>query len=247
MNIHETQSAAEDPQPVKPNGRAGKDEFAAPPPPLPKPPKAPRSLVDDFGKDPFAAPAPTAPPKKKAKGGAVTIGKPKADMFFQPHPDPEMRGFYFIIPSTFGSSRPSLLIHPDVAAVHPAICKRVMLVLCATADRNFFLWPIPQQDRFGNLNDWHRSAMEELEDSFGKWTRLEAKERNYESSDVEDEDKPADPEWPTKSFPQIVREAFVDHIIERLDDPRLLKIVGRKRASKGTAPVTETPEETSEA
>jgi hypothetical protein len=89
-----------------------------------------------------------------------------------------------------------------------------------------FLWPVPVTTTDVRILEWHRSAREGAEMAMHKWVRVQANMNlgayeMFEASGVIPE-----PEWPSAFFPEMLRIAFSDRLIDRLDHPVVKRLRG---------------------
>jgi len=101
-------------------------------------------------------------------------------------------------------------------------------VLYTTINRQgiLFLWPIRLPGEDGRLNDWSKSALEAAEMAKTRWIRLIAN-RALGAYDVYNPvGNLPEPEWPGVSFQEVIRIAFRDKLISRMDHPVLRRLRG---------------------
>jgi hypothetical protein len=89
-----------------------------------------------------------------------------------------------------------------------------------------YLWPVKLPPPDGRQMEWHRSAAEAAELAMDKWIRVSANmslgayELFQATGDL------AEPDWPELAFPEILKIAFRDHMIDREDHPVVRRLRG---------------------
>jgi len=101
-----------------------------------------------------------------------------------------------------------------------------MLLTAVTRQGNVFLWPIRMPDEMGRLDEWNRSGLAAAKLAEKQWIRLAANRSlgAYETF-IATGDLPA-PEWPDKTFRELLRIAFRDKYIDTLDHPVVKRLRG---------------------
>ena len=89
------------------------------------------------------------------------------------------------------------------------------------------LWPVKLPGPDGKHNEWHRSAAEAAERAMERWVRVTP--RTCRSAPTRCSRRNGDlpePVWPDLSFPEILKIAFRDHIVDRADHPLVQRLRG---------------------
>jgi hypothetical protein len=182
--------------------------------------------MDDFDLDSFrASPTPLTAP---VDGGvaAVRVRKPRGTDYVFVHP--EWRELIWIIPEDFKRRREAHLVLPMVAASHLDICRKVLLVPYCGDDSNYYFWPVPQEDATGRINDYNKSAMQQIARSVGRWSQFVANLGNQSYTLFEMVDQREAPSWPAGGVKFLIKKAFEDRIISAKDHPLFRQLRGRK-------------------
>jgi hypothetical protein len=155
----------------------------------------------------------------------VPVRKPNRQDFVRVHPDPKYR----LTPAAIievKEDREVYLITPNMAQVLPGEFSTVTLYLAINRQGVPFLWPVKLPKPDGKHNEWHRSAAEAAERAMGKWVRvtssmsLGAYEIFKASGDL------PEPVWPDIPFPEILRIAFRDRIVDRPEHALVQRLQG---------------------
>jgi hypothetical protein len=89
------------------------------------------------------------------------------------------------------------------------------------------LWPVRLPGPDGKHLEWHRSAAEAAEMAQTKWIKIRANTSlgAYEILEAQNPNIP-EPVWPTEPFPEILRVAFRDRFVDRIDHPVIKRLRG---------------------
>jgi hypothetical protein len=101
-----------------------------------------------------------------------------------------------------------------------------LLVTSINRQGVLFLWPIKLPGPDGKVIEWHRSAMEAVENARTAWTRVYA---DMSLGAYRVEDAPSircEPNWPDHTMREILRVAFRDRVISSWDHPVLQRLRG---------------------
>lgn len=154
------------------------------------------------------------------------VRKPRRTEFVKTNPAPEMRipahifidpedreGVYFVSPTMLGT----MLGEAQRALLLPTISTQGVM----------FVWPVrlPQDD--GRRNDWHATALQAAELSRERWVRVTPDMQLRAYRIFHPEGDIAEPEWPDRSLPEILRLAFRDRVIDREDHAIIRRLRGR--------------------
>jgi hypothetical protein len=89
-----------------------------------------------------------------------------------------------------------------------------------------FLLPVRLPTADGRQSEWHRSMREAAELAMGKWVRVKANMALGAYEMFIAESVIIEPVWPDVSFSEILRLAFRERVIDRLDHPVLKRLRG---------------------
>ncbi len=158
---------------------------------------------------------------------SVRFGKPSKEQFVRAHPDPAFRctGGLIELKEDDGESfwvDPALWPH---LAEEPCFGRR-LVVLAVTRQGLPFLWPLRLPGPDGKTPDWVSIPLEAAKAAETRWVKLfwdlsQRRHRIKVSEHLADE-----PQWPTQTFPELLRLAFKDRAITTLDHPILKRLRG---------------------
>jgi hypothetical protein len=119
------------------------------------------------------------------------------------------------------------LVTPHLAQALQDEFTPAILFLAMNRQGVLFLWPVKLPGPDGKENEWHRSAREAADKAIKSWVRIKANMslRAYEL--VEAIGDLPEPEWPEISFPEILRIAFRERLVDRLDHPLIDRLRGQ--------------------
>ena len=89
-----------------------------------------------------------------------------------------------------------------------------------------FLWPVPLPAADGRVMEWHRSQAEAASLAKRSWVRVQAKMSLGAYEIFEAAASIPDPEWPDLPFQELLRIAFKDKLVDRLDHPVVKRLRG---------------------
>jgi hypothetical protein len=154
----------------------------------------------------------------------VPVRKPNPQDFGRVHPSPEYRAPLAII--ELKDDREIYLVPPSIANELPG--EFVMATIFTAINRQgvVFMWPVRLPAADGRINEWHRSAADAADRMMRHWLRVKANMSLGAYEMTEAADTIPDPEWPTLSFQELLRIAFRDRLIDRLDHPVIKRLRG---------------------
>ena len=184
------------------------------------------SITDEFDLNAFRADSgPIAVPVESGID-AVRVEKPRRMEFVFMHA--EWRDYIWVIPGDFKGKWEAHLVAPKIAVAYPQVCRKVLIVPYADVNGNYFLWPIPQEDAAGRINQYNRSAMRRVAQAAGRWCQFEANMGNQTYNLYEALDQREAPQWPHEGLTFLVEKAFENRIVMTADHPIFRIVCGRK-------------------
>ena len=156
----------------------------------------------------------------------VPVRKPSPQDFVRVHPDPAYRENFPII--ELKDEREEYIVVADLV---PALVGEFVTKTLFTATNRqstVFFWPVrlPSPDDGKNL-DWWRSSREAAESAMKSWIRVRAN-MNLGAYDIfQAASVISDPEWPQLGFWELIKIAFRDHLVDRIDHPVIKRLRGQ--------------------
>jgi hypothetical protein len=157
---------------------------------------------------------------------SVPVRKPDPIWFVRAHPDEAYRLQTAVI--ELKADREMYLVarplRPELST--EATFKPKMLVTAISRQGDVFLWELNLPRADGRADEWSRTALEAVDLAKKSWVRVVANVRlgGYEVHQATGH-LPA-PEWPGVPFKDLLKLAFKDKYIDRLDHPILRKLRG---------------------
>lgn len=155
----------------------------------------------------------------------VPVRKPSPQDFVRVHPDPAYRENFPII--ELKDEREEYIV---VAELVPALVGEFVTKTLFTAinrQGTVFFWPVRLPSPDGKNLDWWRSSREAAELAMKSWIRVRAN-MNLGAYDIfQAESVIADPEWPQLAFWELIKIAFRDHLVDRIDHPVIKRLRGQ--------------------
>jgi hypothetical protein len=159
----------------------------------------------------------------------VACRKPKPTEFFRVHSDPAMArtAYVFIDREEIGGE--TYFVMPEARPYIAEHLRPVLLVTCVNRQYVPFLWPIMLPDpsvNNGRQNRWGMSALEAMNAAKTRWVKMTAGSGAYRVFIAENPDLPA-PQWPNKSFLELLSVAFKETIIADQAHPIVKRLRGQ--------------------
>jgi hypothetical protein len=160
---------------------------------------------------------------------SVACRKPKTTEYFRTHSDPSMAraAYVFIDREEIGSE--TYFVLPDARPYIVEHLRPVLLVTCINRQNVVFLWPISLPDpgvNHGRQNRWGTTALEAMEAAKTRWVKMTAGSGAYRVFTAENADLP-EPQWPDRSFLELLGVAFKDMIISDAAHPIVKRLRGQ--------------------
>src|SRR5262249_39763809 len=122
--------------------------------------------------------------------------------------------------------RESYLVTPNTAIDLQNEVRIKTLFTAINRQGNAFLWPVPVSAADARILEWHRSMREGAEMAMTRWVRVRAN-MNLGAYEIgEAAGAIPDPTWPDYSFKELLRIAFRDRFVDRLDHPVVRRLRG---------------------
>jgi hypothetical protein len=194
------------------------------PPPAPSQPSAP--ATDPFDPAALRLSHDFATLGVKKVLVTVPVRKPDKAWFCRVHPSDEYALQTAVV--ELKEDRETYLVAPPLwktLAGEPTFSPRALFTAVNRQDV-LFIWPIRLPGSDGKIDAWSQSALEAAQMARKHWVRVAANMAlgAYDVSQASAE--LAEPEWPEKSFHELLRIAFKDGLIDSLDHPVLRKLRG---------------------
>ena len=155
----------------------------------------------------------------------VPVRKPNPQDFVRVHPEPEFRENFPII--ELKDEREEYIVVTDLV---PALTDEFVTKTLFTAinrQGTVFFWPVRLPSPDGKNLDWWRSSREAAELAMKSWIRVRAN-MNLGAYDIfQAESVISDPEWPQLGFWELIKIAFRDHLVDRIDHPVIKRLRGQ--------------------
>ncbi|MBX7132153.1 MAG: hypothetical protein K1X67_05670 [Fimbriimonadaceae bacterium] len=154
----------------------------------------------------------------------IPVRKPTRTEFFRVHPSPEYRISVGVI--ELKEEGETYLVAGDIAAQLPSEVVPKSIYTCVNRQGVVFLWPVRLPGPDGRLDAWNTSASHIAELATRHWLRMLAN-RGLGAYDVHQATAiPTEPNWPSKSFAELMSIAFRDRFITSEDHPVLRQLRG---------------------
>jgi hypothetical protein len=155
----------------------------------------------------------------------VPVRKPSPQDFVRVHPDPAYRENFPII--ELKDEREEYIVVADL--VPELVGEFVTKTLFTAINRQgtVFFWPVRLPPPDGKNLDWWRSSREAAELAMKSWIRVRANMNLADYDIFQAESVIPDPEWPELGFWELIKIAFRDHLVDRIDHPVIRRLRGQ--------------------
>jgi hypothetical protein len=101
------------------------------------------------------------------------------------------------------------------------------LYLAINRQGTLFFWPVRLPSPDGKDMNWWRSGREAADLAMKDWVRVKAN-MNLGAYDIFKAEKViSKPEWPTLGYSELIKIAFRDHLVDRIDHPVIQRLRGQ--------------------
>ena len=157
----------------------------------------------------------------------VPVRRPHRTEFFRVHPEPDYVADTLAIEYDDGRERETYLVRSNVAGLIAQDVRPVRLHVCINKRQAVFIWPakLPQDGNDAGRR-WAESALMAAEEGKRLWVKLAGNRDLGAYEYFRAKGDLGDPQWPDKSFRDLVEMAFRDRDINRADHPVIRALAG---------------------
>ena len=154
----------------------------------------------------------------------VPVRKPNRQDYVRVHPDEEFRLETAV--RELHEERETYLVEPSLWPELPGELTPKVLFTTINRQGVITIWPVRLPDENGRLDNWSSSALEAAKLAEDKWVKIVANMSLGAYEVYEATGNIPDPEWPDKSFIDILEVAFKGLYITEPDHPVLRRLRG---------------------
>jgi hypothetical protein len=154
----------------------------------------------------------------------VPVRKPHKQEFSRVHARSDYRLDAALI--VLKDDRETYLVPPVIAHELPGECILATIFTAINRQGVVFLWPVPLPAADGRVMEWHRSQAEAASLAMRSWVRVQANMSLGAYEIFQAAASIPDPEWPDLPFQELLRIAFKDKLVDRLDHPVVRRLRG---------------------
>ena len=154
----------------------------------------------------------------------IPVRKPGRQVWFRVHPDENYRLDTALI--ELKDEREHYLVAPEMRHAVLGETKPVRLITAITRQGVLFLIPVGLPDHDGRANPWHLSLWQACELGMTSWIRCAANMNLGGYDTFEASGNIPEPEWPDKSFAELLRIAFRERLIDSESHPVIRQLFG---------------------
>ena len=156
----------------------------------------------------------------------VPVRRPRRDEFIRCHPDPAM-SLAVTIYVDRDEQDEAYFVAPAMRGLLAEDLKAVLLQLTVNRKGVVFIWPLTLPSDDNSLGrSWHESARKAAEIAKADWIRISSDKGLGGYRVRKAEGHLSDPQWPDKSFGELLTIAFADRIIMSEDHPVVRRLRG---------------------
>lgn len=156
----------------------------------------------------------------------VPVRKPKKQEFIRTHDDVGWTFHAWTL--TWEDDGRVYLVDPDVRQALGIEAVPTALIAASSKTAGFFVWPIRLPDPDGKHNPWHRSALDAATIAKESWVRVTSNRSAGCYDTLVAKSDYGEPEWPSKTFEELLQVAFQDAFISDLEHPIAKKLRGEE-------------------
>lgn len=155
----------------------------------------------------------------------VPVRKPTRQEFFRVNPDEKMSlltTLYFD-----NEERETFLVSPDMRVALGDEIKPALVVVAMTRQSVLLLWPVKLPNDTSLNDGWQKSAQEAASHAKSHWTRMASDMALGAYRIYKAEADLQDPEWPDKTFSELLEIGFRDRTIDSVEHPVIKRLRGQ--------------------
>jgi hypothetical protein len=157
----------------------------------------------------------------------VPVRNPKRNEFFRTHPDPAYSVDTALLEVEIDDDKESFLVLPAMQNLLSAELRAVRLCTAITKRGNVFLWPIKLPMEGNNrLRRMADSALQAADQAKSLWVKVAWDRELGAWGMARAKGDLGTPQWPEKSFRDLIEIAFRHNLIDRADHPVIRQLEG---------------------
>jgi hypothetical protein len=154
----------------------------------------------------------------------IPVRRPNAQDFIRVHPDADFRENLPAI--DLKAERELYVVTRTMQAELSTECVPATVFTAINRQGVVFLWPVRLPGPDGKLNEWWRSAAEAATLAMTRWVRVKANMDLGAYEIFSATGTLQEPSWPELPFNELLRIAFRDRVIDRIDHPVVKRLRG---------------------
>ena len=154
----------------------------------------------------------------------VPVRKPGPQDFVRVHPSPAYRDNFPIL--ELKDEREEYIVTAGLQAELVGEYVTKTLHLAINRQGTVFFWPVRLPGDDGKDMNWWRSAREAAARATTDWVRVKPNMNLGAYEIFKAESVAAEPEWPELGFWDLIKIAFRDHLVDRIDHPVIKRLRG---------------------
>ncbi len=157
----------------------------------------------------------------------MPLRKPSRHEFIRVHPDADRQVVVAALKLKIERDE-TYVLAPAIAEAFPGEATPMQLRQAITRDGVSFLWPLRLPGEDGRLDAWSESALRAAKAAEHQWVSVRSNQyaRHYDAVGAKAD--LGEPQWPARTFEELLKLALKDLLIETTDHPVLRKIRGER-------------------
>jgi hypothetical protein len=158
---------------------------------------------------------------------AVPVRRPGRNEFFRVHPDPKFVTDTLVLEREDGMNRETYLVLPEFRDLVAQELRPVRLFVAINKRGTVFLWPakLPRADHDAGRR-WAETALQVAEEAKKLWVKMFGDKALGGYVLFRAKGDFGEPQWPDKTFRDLIAIAFRDNLIDCADHPVIRELAG---------------------
>jgi hypothetical protein len=154
----------------------------------------------------------------------VPVGRPNPQDFVRIHPGEEYRDTFALV--ELKEDREYYILTREIAAQLPGEFFTATLFTCVNRQGVVRIVPVRLPGPDGKVNPWHRSLMDAVQVAMHRWVRIKADMALGAYDAFAAEAAIPEPVLPEATFQELLRVAFRDGVVDRINHPLIKRLRG---------------------
>jgi hypothetical protein len=155
----------------------------------------------------------------------IPVRKPSRQDFVRVHPSPDYRENFPII--ELKDEQEEYIVTADLVPELAGELVIKTLYLAVNKQGTIFFWPVRLPSADGKDMNWWKSSREAAAMAVHDWVRIKSNMNLGAYEIYKAVDTMSKPDWPQLGFWELIKIAFRDHLVDRIDHPVIKRLRGQ--------------------